>query len=135
MSNLSNKSGILQLAAKMLHDNSLYPAVAHDAYYSCYQLMKHMWLYSMGRSQRELDTKCSLANAKSHECLLNEIVLYIKNTKGKNSLEDSRLLRNNVPQLKRLRTDADYNDELFDVSKSSDSLVLSNRIIKVLKKY
>lgn len=135
MSNLSNKSAILQLAARLLHENSLYPAVAHDAYYGCYQLMKHLWLYSMGKTQRELDVNCSLANAKSHEYLLNEIVVFVKESHDKNAMDDSRLLRNEVPQLKRLRTDADYNDTVFDFIKSNNSLTLSDRIIKVLKKY
>ena len=89
----------------------------------------------MGKTQRELDINCSLANAKSHEYLLNEIVRFVKESSDKNAVDDSRLLRNDVPQLKRLRTDADYSDTVFDIIKSNNSLVLSDRIIKVLKKY
>lgn len=135
MSNLSNKSAILQLSSQLLHDNSLYPAVAHGAYYSCYQLMKHIWLYSMKKTENELDANCSQTKSGSHEFLLNEIVSFVKSTKKKESYDDSRTLRNDLPQLKRLRTDADYNDSLFDITKSTNSIALSKRIIQILKKY
>jgi hypothetical protein len=49
MSNLQNKSDILKEVAVMLHNKNMYPAVAHSAYYSCYQLLKHIWLYRMGK--------------------------------------------------------------------------------------
>ena len=135
MSNLSNKSEIFQMAAQTLHNKNMYPAVAHDAYYSCYQLMKHIWLYSMKKTQRELDVKCSLVNAKSHEFLLNEIVSYVKKSNNKDSLLDSRILRNDVLQLKRLRVDADYYDSVFDSVRSNSSITLSQRVIPILKKY
>ena len=134
-SSLLNKSDILSLSANTLHDNCLYPAVAHCAYYSCYQKMKHIWLYSMKKTEEDLDINCSSNRMGSHEYLLNEIVQYVKNSNKKDALEDARTLRNDVPQLKRLRTDADYSNTDFDSTKSKNSIDLSKRIIPILKRY
>lgn len=135
MSNLSNKSEILQSASQLLHDKAFSPAVAHGAYYSCYQMMKHIWLYSMKKTEQELDTNCSTTNLGSHEYLLNQIVDYVRASNKKDADSDSRTLQNKMPQLKRLRTDADYSDTIFDYTKSNNSLVLSKEIIPILKKY
>ena len=89
----------------------------------------------MKKTENELDANCSQTKSGSHEFLLNEIVSFVKSTKKKESYDDSRTLRNDLPQLKRLRTDADYNDSLFDITKSTNSIALSKRIIQILKKY
>lgn len=89
----------------------------------------------MQKTEQELDTNCSQTKIGSHEYLLNEVAAFVKSTTKKDSNVDARTLRNELPQLKRLRTDADYNDSMFDITKSNDSLALSEKIIKVLKKY
>ena len=103
MSNLSNKSEINIDAAKLLNDKNLYPAVAHCAYYACYQKIKHIWLHKQGKTELELET---LGKSKprmgSHEVLINEIGTFIKNSGSKNNIEDSRVYNNNILQLKRL---------------------------------
>jgi hypothetical protein len=71
----------------------------------------------------------------SHEYLLNEVVKYISNSKYKNSKKDARDLRNDIPQLKKLRIDADYSDTTFDSSKSRKSMDLSLELLSILKKY
>ncbi len=126
---------MLIAAADLLHNNFYYPAVAHAAYYSCYQLLQYIWLYSMDKSQNELDTKTSQSKYGSHEFLLNEVVSYITSLQKTNSREDARDLRNNIPQLKRLRTDADYKDVIFDSKKSKQSIDMSKKLLTILKKY
>jgi hypothetical protein len=135
ISPLKNKSEMLVEAANLLHDKCLYPAVAHAAYYSCYQMLRYIWLYSMKKSQEELDSNTSQARIGSHEVLLNEVVNFINAKQCKTSREDARCLRNEIPQLKRLRTDADYSDATFDIEKSRNSLDLSNKLMPILKKY
>jgi len=76
MSHLQNKSEMLQDVAELLHNKYYYPAVAHSAYYSCYQLLKHIWLYGMGKTQAELDSKSSASLLGSHEFLINQIAIY-----------------------------------------------------------
>jgi uncharacterized protein (UPF0332 family) len=70
---LQNKSDILSDAAKLLYDKNLYPAVAHGAYYSCFQLMKHIWLHTMGKTEDELTSR-----KDSHAFLINEVGNCIK---------------------------------------------------------
>lgn len=122
---------MLVSAAELLHDNSYYNAVAHAAYYSCYQMLKYIWLYSMGKSQDELDANTSQSRMGSHEYLLNEVFKHI----GKDSITDARCIKNDMLQLKRLRVDADYNDTNFDIKKSSHSMDLSSKLLSILKKY
>ncbi|MBN2764907.1 MAG: hypothetical protein JXR27_00935 [Paludibacteraceae bacterium] len=136
MSSLSNKSEINATAAKLLNDKGLYSSVAHCAYYACYQKIKHIWLHKQGKTDLELETLGrSKPRTGSHEVLINEIGAFIKNSGSKNFIEDFRVYNNNILQLKRLRTKADYEDTLFDSSSSSKSLTLSNEILPVLTKY
>lgn len=134
-SHLQNKSELLEASTSLLQDNYFYPAVAHATYYSCYQLMKHIWLYSMKKSEDELRSNTSQSRYGSHEYLLNEVVKYIGNLQNKLSANDIRNLRNNLLQLKRLRTDADYSDSNFDIKKSQNSIELSERVLPILKRY
>jgi hypothetical protein len=135
MSNLQNKSDIFTEAAKLLHDKCWYPAVAHGAYYGCYQLLKHIWLHSMGKTQQELESQSSITRIGSHEFLINTVESYIRKSGKKNCLSHFRDLNSKIWQLKKLRTSADYDDILFDSSKSSNSISLSADIIPILKKY
>lgn len=124
MSHLQDKSKDLVSAANLLHTNELYPAVAHSAYYCCVQLMKHIWLHSLGKS--EPNPQNSL-----HDLLINEIGQYILEI----DQNDSRVFKNNIYQLKRLRVKADYSDESFGIDDSNVSLSLSKRIMPILEKY
>ncbi len=132
---LRNKSDMLIAAADLLHDKSYYLAVAHAAYYSCYQLLKYIWRHHLSRSQDELDVQTSQSRLGSHEFLLNEIVKYISGLRNTNSEEDARILRNDLPQLKRLRTDADYGEAVIGCEKSKEALDLSKKLLLILKRY
>ena len=55
MSELQNKSEINYESARYLHDQGNYPSVAHCTYYSCYQLLRHIWLYSLMKSETDLN--------------------------------------------------------------------------------
>ena len=135
MSHLQNKSEIFKASAKLLHDNDYYPAVAHGAYYSCYQLLKHIWLYVMGKTETELDLQIRYANLGSHDFLINQISIYIKSSKKKDCEDNFRNFNKNILSLKKLRHEADYKDSLFDRTKSSNSLLLSTDVINILNKY
>ncbi len=137
MSELVNKSEINYYSAALLHDKAHYPSVAHCSYYSCYQLFRHIWFYSMGKTDSDLKfiidhSKNKRAERKgSHDILINEIQLYIK---GNNS-SDFRVINSNILQLKRLRSSADYDDKAFLYSESLKSIQLSDILRPVLKKY
>ena len=55
--------------------------------------MKHIWLYSMKKSEDELRSNTSQSRYGSHEYLLNEVVKYIGNLQNKLSANDIRNLR------------------------------------------
>jgi hypothetical protein len=136
MSDLQNKSDIYMESAKILSDKSLYPPVAHCSYYACYQRIKHLWLYKMGKTEADLYSLCRTRSSEgSHEVLINEIVKYIKTSETVNNLSDSRVLNSYIGQLKKLRHRADYEDKNFDYTSCSSALSLSNDIIPILKKY
>jgi hypothetical protein len=135
MSQLQNKSVILSDAATLLHDKCWYPAVAHGAYYSCYQLSKHIWLYRMGKTQNELDAMCSTSKQGSHEVLINEIGKHIEASGKKDCANHRRDFKNKILQLKKLRVQADYDDANFDSLLSKNAIYLSSEILPILKQY
>jgi uncharacterized protein (UPF0332 family) len=141
MSKLQDKSDTNLDAAKLLHRESDYSSVAHCAYYSCYQLIKHIWLYAMDKSENDLElliesiNRTSKKKKGSHEILINQIGSYIKECPMNSALSDSRDFNNNVLQLKKLRTEADYKDSFFSPSNSSNSIMLAEKVLPILKKY
>lgn len=142
VSYLQDKSKILRNAAKLLHEENLYPAVAHSAYYCCVQLMRHIWLYCFNKTEEDFKQELRLYNkqariigeqeAGTHEFLINRVGQFIKNSN--NGRNDFRLF-NQIWQLKRLRVDADYYDNDFSAVKSNNSLFLSQKIVSILQKH
>lgn len=137
MSELLNKSETNYRSAELLHEKYLFSPVAHCSYYSCYQLLKYIWLYTMSKSEPELKAivdksqKNKVAEKGSHNVLINEIVKHIR----LNNDEDSRVVNTYIQQLKRLRTSADYADKEFSYNNSCSSIELSDKIRPVLKKH
>ncbi|MEA4968076.1 MAG: HEPN domain-containing protein [Bacteroidaceae bacterium] len=137
MRSLQSKAEINLDSAEVLHTKGYYPSVAHCSYYSCFQLVRHIWLNSLGKTESEL--KQLIASFKdnkavekgSHDVLINQITTHIKlNNEG-----DFRVFNNNIGQLKRLRHSADYDDVGFSFQESEKSIYLSKLIRPVLKRY
>jgi len=137
MSILQNKAEINLESAKLLHEKGLYFPVAHCSYYSCFQLVRHIWFNSLNKT--ESDLKLLIATFKSnkavdkgsHDVLINEIGKHIKS----NNFDDFRVFNSNICQLKKLRNSADYDENGFSYSDSQNSLELTKLIRPVLKKY
>ncbi len=129
MSELQNKSNELSTVAQMLHDEGLYAAVAHGAYYSCFQQVKHFWLYDMGKTEKDLEDLQRQNKAGVHVVLINEVTMYLNS----NTSLNGRAFSNEMVQLKRLRVKADYENCKFDKDDSTKSLKLSAKIIAILK--
>lgn len=132
MSDLKNKSEISLLAAELLHKNSLYPSVSHCAYYSCYQLMKHIWLFTLHKTDVELAALIRNETKGSHEVLINQISEYLK---GKIDLENLRDFNSSILQLKRLRHTSDYENVQIDSTKSNNSILLAKTSTKIIGKF
>ena len=105
MSSLRNKSEINIAAAEHLDSESIYPPVSHCAYYSCYQFMKHIWLFSMNKTENDLALLTRNTTEGSHEVLINQIIKHIK---AKN--QDARSFNTEIVSLKKLRHKSDYDN-------------------------
>lgn len=135
MSNFTNKSDIYLAVAEKAEGLYMYPAVAHCAYYSCVHLMQHVWYYKMGKTETELKNECSSIGSGMHNVLINKIGQYIRNNnKNANANKDFRDFNSKIDQLKRLRVDADYKDEGFDIKKSNNSISLAKDLLPILKR-
>lgn len=129
MGHLKNKSELNLGAAELLHQQSYYPSVVHCAYYSCIQLMKHIWLNSMGKTEQDLKVLNNSNNQGSHEILINQLKSFIQ-SKSQNDRDFNR----DILILKRLRVNADYDDISIDYTKSNQSISLSKATLSILKK-
>jgi hypothetical protein len=130
MSHLEKKSDTLQQAAALLHGGGLHPAAAHPAYYSCYQLMMHIWLHRMGKTAQELARQ-----RNSHKALINGVTALIKQSEKGMYANESRNFSRKILKLKKLRTNADYADAKFGCAESERSIALSKALIATLKKH
>jgi hypothetical protein len=145
MSHLQNKSETLKNAAQLSHTNGYYAAVAHSAYYCCLQLMRHIWLYSIGKTEADIDSELRKFNLNAasigkkplgtHEFLIKTIGLYIRTSGDRSAYKDYDTFRNHIWKLKNFRTNADYSDSPFNISDSAKALSLSNTVTLILKKY
>jgi hypothetical protein len=129
MSSLRNKSDINIAAAEHLDGESIYPPVAHCAYYSCYQFMKHIWLNKMNKTDTDLATLTRNAIEGSHEVLINQITIYLKTKK-----QDARTFNNEIVSLKKLRHKSDYDNVEIGSEISANAIKLSKSSLVVLKK-
>jgi type II secretory pathway component PulL len=130
MSVLKNKSEINTASAELLHQKGNYPSVCHCAYYSNIQLMKHIWLNKLNKTEDELSVLNKTSPTKgSHEVLINQITIHLK----QKSI-DSRAFNTDILSLKKLRTKADYLEETIGYTQSNNSITLSKSVNLVLNK-
>ena len=129
MSNLRNKSEFNIEAAEKLDSQSIYPPVAHCAYYSCYQFMKHIWLNNMKKTDSDLAVLTRSTTEGSHEVLINQISLYLK---SKN--QDTRSFNTEIVSLKKLRHKSDYDNVEIGSEISAKAIKLSKSSTVFLKK-
>jgi hypothetical protein len=136
MAYLKSKSELNRAAADSLYKSGQHPSAVHCAYYSCVQLMKHIIIHKVGKSEqqieaeyRQVDTSGKRIYGGIHEYLIN--ILYnilLANNK------DASKFNSNVTQLKKLRGKSDYSDTFsVDSGISSTSIKLSDIVIKELK--
>lgn len=130
MSHLKNKSEINFAAAELLHKQNFYPSVVHCSYYSCIQLMKHIWLHKMNNTEDELSHLNRNSVDTSHQVLINQIGSFLK---SKNAVA-FRDFNNTIGQLKKIRNDADYKDIQIDYNTSNSSISLSKESLNALNK-
>ena len=133
MSFLKNKSEINFAAAELLHQKCHFPAVVHCSYYSCVQLMKHIYLSKIKKTEDNLREEIRKSPDKSsHNTLIDEIHKFIE--KLSLDKEDRVYFYKEISSLKNLRNKADYEDIEVDITKSKKSLDMSKTLLVILKK-
>lgn len=125
----------MRQAAGFLHQEELYPAVAHSAYYSCLQLCKCLWLHQMSRTQDDLDAECKTRKTGTHDILIDATYKHVLYSGRIGCSFDARNITKLLSQLKRLRTVADYSDVEILEKDSADAISLSEKIHPLLEKY
>lgn len=140
-SQYKNKSVFFIESARVLTQKEYPVAIPHCAYYGCYQLMMHIWMNVMGKTDADLKTLVDAAKAGrfdkgSHNVLIKEIVKFIKSDgTDRKRTEDSIKLNNDLHSLKLIRHRADYNDSIIDMQSCRQSLELAEETIPLLEKY
>ena len=89
----------------------------------------------MDKTESDLEAICSFQKKGSHEVLINATKTYINGSTLPDNINDSRKFNTNIVQLKRLRRDADYGDTVFRAEDSNKSILLSQTLLPILKKY
>jgi len=131
MSNWKIKSEQNKISAKLLINNSYYSSSVHCSYYSNIQLMLHILLTDLQKSEQEIDSE-GHQGAQDEGGFHNWL---------KNSITRELFMRNNqlVPdfnnffgQLKGLRIKADYKNLEIIERRAKSGLDLSNSIEEIL---
>ena len=128
MSQLKNKSELNRAAADFLQKQNYFPSVIHCTYYSCVQLMKHILIFTLGKTEAEISHEIRNSNSGSHEVMINNINDHLKNNN-----KDWKTFNTNINQLKRLRVIADYENTQIDCGRGNDSIRLSDVVLKHLR--
>lgn len=126
-SQLLNKSKLNFASAEYLQKINHYCSTVHCSYYSTLQLIKHILLYRVGKSESEISVELNATNEGSHEYTINQV---IKHLKANN--KDWRSVNTDILQLKKLRVKADYKDieiDFDDGKKSIDLAFTTNKIL------
>ncbi len=94
----------------------------HCAYYSCIQVLKHIVLHILKKSEATIDAE-SKAEGGSHLYLIKSVIRDLK-SKGHNVVN----LNNNFFDLKDLRVISDYKDVQITASKSNTAYGIAKLI-------
>jgi hypothetical protein len=122
-------------SANSLRHKCYFVSVAHCSYYSCFMLMKYIWLYIMHRTQEDLEQLCKEKKNGTHQVLINQIGVFILNSKKQGCTFEKKVFNKKILQLKDLRADADYEDAPFESEKSDAAIKLCDEIRPILKNY
>ena len=133
MSNFKIKSEKNLEGSKLLIKNSFYSSSVHCSYYSNIQFILHILLKDVYKTTDELDRKSKLgSNDKKgfHNWIKSEIIreLFYRDYMS------IRNFNNYFGQLKKLRINADYLNELINKETAEKGLNLSITINEILAK-
>ncbi|MBD0403200.1 hypothetical protein [Flammeovirga sp. EKP202] len=132
MSDWKEKSEQNQKSAGTLINNKLYSPSIHCSYYSNIQLMLHILLNDFNKSESDIDSESQTGSNEEkgfHNWLKNLITRELV-TRDFMSVRD---FNNFFGQLKSLRIQSDYKNQIIIESRAKGGLDLSKRIIDLLE--
>ena len=105
----------------------------HCSYFSCFQVVKHILINLFEENEDEVYAKRKTEPNKQmgeHEYYINN--LYLKLLEQKRP-ENAKEFKNQIKELKILRTQSDYANVLIDQKQSNQAYRLAEDILKLLK--
>ena len=130
MSQLINKSEINFGSAQFLQKQDYYCSTVHCAYYSCVQLMRHILVFKIGKTETEIKEEARITKGGSHVYMIDTVFTYLVKINNK----DYNTFNTNIVSLKKLRGKSDYEDFMINFDEGRKSIALAESINKILKK-
>jgi uncharacterized protein (UPF0332 family) len=139
MSVLKAKSENSLRSAQLLIDQNQFACSVHGAYYGCVQLMKYILktTHQLNEAAIEAEQRTYSLTARQqgrdagvHAYLINR---FLKELRDNNLFGRYRQTIGQLPQLKKLRTDADYTEVVTSKAEATNALALAARICDDLK--
>ena len=135
MSYLKEKSEFNADAAKLLINEDLFAPSVHCAYYSVFQLLKHLYTKEKNITFDQLSQKIASDRKNTHQYLIDEFCLHLQTVRNENFDKHLiRALKRKIKDLKQFRTQSDYDDIQIDILKSNQAIQKSEEIIQELKR-
>ncbi len=129
MSKLKQKSEFNIDAAKLLIKEAYYAPSVHCSYYSCFQLMKFTIKDFSGIDYETQSVNISTTGQHTHQYIINFISDELKKFVG---IEESRIFKRTIKDLKQFREESDYENIEVSYDKGQTALDKANEIRQYL---
>lgn len=131
MSYYENKSKEYLKVAEMIHTQQFFSVVPHNAYYSCFLLMQHLFY---NKYNEKFDIVKKMMNKKgTHEVIQSYLSkVFINNAVKFDEKKNFLKYNNELGQLKKLRIKADYHDVEITEDDSKVSISFAKDILQFL---
>lgn len=129
MSKLKQKSEFNIDAAKLLIKKAYYAPSVHCSYYSCFQLMKFTIKDFSGIDYETQSVNISTTGQHTHQYIINFISDELKKFVG---IEESRIFKRTIKDLKQFREESDYENIEVSHDKGQTALDKANEIRQYL---
>lgn len=129
MSHLKQKSIENLNAVTVLINHQAYAASIHCAYYSCVQLMKHIVIQVLNKSENEIDAALEKSRQPLHVWLINTLSADLR----QHNTAEATNFNGLALRLKKARIKADYKDQAISSSEALMARTLVNQITTLLQ--
>lgn len=127
-----DKSQINIHAAEVLQKNHNYfVSSIHCSYYACIQHMLHIVFNKLNVTKQQFDTEKRNNKDGTHGWASKRIEIELAHI----DRQEFKWFQKAFPELKQLREDADYSENIAGIDSSRDALNKANEIIRTLNKH